>query len=72
MYTREVKVMPSDAAVNGQIKLRNFLDYLQDTASLAVEDIEGSTTQLLARGYAWILTRYEIEFTGHTLPSLDE
>ena len=72
MYTREVKILPSDAAFNGQIKLRNFLDYLQDTASLAVEDLEGSTSELMARGYAWVLTRYEIEFTAEDLPSLDD
>lgn len=71
MYTREITVMPSDASFNGQIKLRSFLDYLQDTASMAVEDVEGSTSQLMERGYAWILTRYEIEFTS-SLPALDE
>ncbi|MCR4819465.1 MAG: hypothetical protein K5841_10965 [Fretibacterium sp.] len=71
MYTRELKVQPSDASCLGQIKLHSLLDYLQDTASLAVEDLEGTATELMARGYAWVLTRYEVELTG-SLPLLDE
>lgn len=63
--------MPSDAACDGRIKLRSLLNYFQDTAGLAVEDIEGTTTELLSRGYAWVLTKYEIDFHGG-LPKLDE
>ena len=71
MYIREVTVQPSDVSSTGALKLRNLLDYFQDTAGLAVEDIEGTSSDLIARGYAWILTRYEIEFLGN-MPSLDE
>ena len=71
MYTREITVLPSDASCQGTIKLHSLLDYFQDTASLAVEDIEGTTTELVARGYSWVLTRYEIEFIGK-LPAIDE
>lgn len=71
MFTRKLTVLPSDSSCQGTIKLRSLLDYFQDTASLAVEAIEGTTTELVSRGYAWILTRYEIEFTGR-LPALDE
>ena len=71
MYTRNLVVLPSDVSCLGSIKLRNLLNYFQDTAGLAVEDIEGTTTELLSRGYAWVLTRYEIEITGK-LPKLDE
>ena len=63
--------MPSDASETGAIKLRSLLDYFQDTASLAVEDIEGTTSQLIARGYSWVLTKYEIELFGE-LPAIDE
>ncbi|MBQ7214413.1 MAG: hypothetical protein IJS39_00315, partial [Synergistaceae bacterium] len=71
MYTRQLQVLPSDSSSLGTIKLRSLLDYFQDTAGLAVEDIEGTTTELIARGYAWVLTRYEIEFIGK-LPAIDE
>ncbi len=71
MFTREVITMPSDVSSLGIIKLRNLLDYFQDTAALAVEDIEGTSSELIARGYAWVLLKYEINFTGK-LPSLDE
>ena len=71
MYTREIIVQPSDVSNLGTIKLKNLLDYFQDTAGLAVENIEGTTTELIARGYAWVLTRYEIEFPGK-MPGLDE
>lgn len=71
MYTQEFTVLPSDSSSQGSLKLRNLLDYFQDTASLAVEDIEGSTTELLNRGYAWVLTRYEINFIGK-IPKLDD
>lgn len=71
MYKRELVVMPSDASCNGELKLRSLLDYFQDTAALAVNDIEGTSTELASRGYAWILRNYEIEFVGK-LPSLDE
>ncbi|MBQ3448277.1 MAG: hypothetical protein IJG34_00030 [Synergistaceae bacterium] len=71
MYTRELTVLPSDASCQGSIKLRSLLDYFQDTAELAVMDIEGSATELAAKGYAWVLTKYEIDFTGR-LPVIDE
>ena len=71
MYERELIVLPSDASCRGQIKLRSFMNYLQDTASVAVADLEGTSSELMARGYAWILTRYEVEIIGQ-LPSLDE
>ena len=71
MYARDITVQPSDVSCLGTIKLRALLDYFQDTAGLAVEDIEGTTSELIAKGYAWVLTRYEIEFIGK-LPSLDE
>ena len=71
MYTRQIKVMPSDVSCDGRIKLRSLLNYFQDTAGMAVEDVEGTATELYLRGYAWVLMRYEIEFTGN-LPRLDE
>ena len=71
MYERELMVLPSDASCRGQIKLHSLMDYLQDTASLAVADLEGTSSDLMARGYAWILTRYEVDIIG-PLPSLDE
>ncbi len=71
MYERELRVMPSDVSCNGTIKLRNLLNYFQDTAGLAVEDIEGTAAELFSRGYAWVLSRYEIDFAGK-LPALDE
>ena len=40
MYARNIKVMPSDVSADGRIKLRSLLDYFQDTAGMAVEDIE--------------------------------
>lgn len=71
MFTRNIKVLPSDSSSFGTIKLKNLLDYFQDTAGMAVDDIEGTATELNARGYSWVLTRYEIEFLGR-LPTLDE
>ena len=71
MFIRKIAVMPSDVSSLGIIKLRNLLDYFQDTAALAVEDIEGTSSELIAKGYAWVLLKYEINITGH-LPSLDE
>ena len=71
MYTRELMVLPSDASCQGTIKLRSLLDYFQDTAELAVTDVEGTAVELAAKGYAWVLTKYEIDFTGK-LPVLDE
>jgi len=71
MYKREITVQPSDVSCTGNLKLKNLLDYFQNTAGLAVESIEGTTSDLIARGYAWVLTRYEIEIIGK-LPALDE
>ena len=62
MFTRNVTVMPSDVGVDGRIKLRSLLNYFQDVAGLAVVDVEGTTTELLARGYAWVVMKYEMEF----------
>ncbi|MBR4196464.1 MAG: hypothetical protein IKQ95_07130 [Synergistaceae bacterium] len=71
MYARDIKVMPSDVSADGRIKLRSLLDYFQDTAGMAVEDIEGTATELYSRGYAWVVARYEINFTGN-MPMLDD
>lgn len=71
MFARNFTVMPSDVSLNGRIKLRSLLDCFQDTASLAVESIEGTATELYSRGYAWVLVKYEIEFTAD-LPRLDD
>ena len=70
MYTKEFTVLPSSSSSMGTLKLHSLLDYFQDTATLAVDEIEGTTTELFNRGYAWVLTRYEIEITR--LPTLDE
>lgn len=64
-------VLPSDASCQGTLKLHGLLDCLQDTASLAVSCLEGSPTQILARGYAWVLLGYEVELLRR-LPALDE
>ena len=71
MFTKEIMVQPSDVSCLGTLKLKSLLDYFQNTAGLAVESIEGTTTELIARGYAWVLTRYEIEIIGK-MPALDE
>lgn len=71
MFTREITIQPSDVSCLGSLKLKNLLDYFQNTAGLAVENIEGNTSELISRGYAWVLTGYEIEFLGK-LPMLDE
>lgn len=70
MYTRKLFVFPSDVSCDGKLKLRSLLNYFQDTAGLAVQNIEGTTSELLSRGYAWVLTRYEIAIKK--FPSLDE
>ena len=71
MYKRELTVLPSEASCRGQIKLRSLINALQDTAALAVADLEGTSSELMSRGYAWVLTRYEVELMG-PLPLLDE
>lgn len=71
MYVRELTVLPSDASCNGELKLHGLLNHLQDTASLAVSELNGSPTQVLARGYAWVLLCYEVELLRR-LPALDE
>lgn len=71
MFTRELRVMPSDADFTGRIKLFNVLNYFQDTAELAVEKIEGSSVELYERGFAWVISRYEINFHD-VLPSITQ
>ncbi|MBR1658238.1 MAG: hypothetical protein IJ697_07210 [Synergistaceae bacterium] len=71
MFTRTVRVQPSDVSCDGRLKLKRLIDYFQDTASMAVEPIEGTASELAQRGYAWVLSRYEIDFTGK-MPSIDE
>ncbi len=71
MYIRELTVLPSDASCHGELKLHGLLDHLQDTASLAATGLEGGPTQVLARGYSWVLLRYEVELLRR-LPAMDE
>ena len=71
MYRKKVKVMPSEAACTNEIKIRALLNRLQDVASLAVANLEGSPGELAQRGYAWVLLRYRLE-VGKRLPTMDE
>ena len=71
MYVRELTVLPSDASCHGELKLHGLLNHLQDTASLAANGLEGGPTQVLARGYSWVLLRYEVELLRR-LPAMDE
>ena len=72
MYTRTLRVMPSDASMTGELKIFNLLNYLQDTAELAVEGIEGKSTELYAKGFAWVVTKYEIFIKGDLPKICDE
>lgn len=71
MYVRKLTVLPAVASCNNELKLRGLLDHLQDTASLAVVELEGGPMQMLERGYSWVLLRYEMELLRR-LPALDE
>lgn len=71
MFVRSVRIAPSDVGSDGRIKLRSLLDYFQDTAGLAVEGVEGTATELLQKGYAWVVMKYEIDFHA-PLPKLDQ
>lgn len=71
MFERELIARPSDVSMNGRMKLHALLDYFQDTAGIAVEGLEGTATELYARGYAWVLTRYEIYIDGG-MPYFDD
>ena len=71
MYVQTLMVMPSDTACTGEIKIKALLDYLQDIAGLAVQDLEGSPGELIGRGYAWVLLRYEVDVVSR-MPAMDE
>ena len=68
---RDLRVMPSDASMSGHIKLFPLLNMFQDTAELAAEIIEGKATELYAKGFAWVITKYEINIHGE-LPKISE
>ena len=71
MYKRRVRVMPSGASMTGELKLFNLLNEFQDTAELAVEGIEGKSTELYERGYSWVVTRYDVRINGE-LPMIGD
>jgi medium-chain acyl-[acyl-carrier-protein] hydrolase len=71
MYRQKVVVSPSEAGCSNEIKIRALLDIFQDTASAAVKDREGSPGALMARGYAWVLLKYEVDAAAR-LPGMDE
>ena len=71
MYREKVTVMPSETACTNEIKIRALLNRLQDVASLAVKNSEGSPGDLMRRGYAWVLLRYQLE-VERRLPAMDE
>jgi medium-chain acyl-[acyl-carrier-protein] hydrolase len=63
--------MPSEVGCTGEIKMRALLNRLQDAAGLAVQHSEGATSELMERGYAWVLLRYELKVEKR-LPGMDE
>ena len=54
--------MPSEVSLDGRMKLRSVRDCFQNTAGLAVEGVEGTTSELIGRGYAGVLSFYEVDF----------
>ncbi|MCL2008932.1 MAG: thioesterase [Synergistaceae bacterium] len=71
MYREKLTVMPSETACTNEIKIRALLNRLQDTASLAVMDNDGSPGDLIRRGYGWVLLRYQLK-VERRLPAMDE
>lgn len=71
MYSCAITVAPSDTACTGEIKIRALLNYLQNVAGRAVEDLEGRPGELMRRGYAWVLLRYGLSVVKR-LPVMDE
>ena len=71
MYSQELTIMPSEVGCTGEIKMRALLNRLQDAAGLAVQHSEGATGELMKRGYAWVLLRYELKVEKR-LPGMDE
>jgi len=71
MYRKKVTVMLSETACTNEIKIRALFNRLQDIASLAVADSEGSPGNLMRRGYSWVLLRYTLEVEKR-LPAMDE
>ena len=71
MYVRELTVLPSEASCHGDLKLRGLLNCLQDTAGMAASELDGGSTQVLARGYAWVILLYEVELLRRP-PALDD
>jgi len=71
MYREKLLVMPSETTCTNKIKIRALLNRFQDVASLAVMDLEGSPSQLMRRGYAWVLLRYWLKVEKR-LPAMDE
>ena len=64
VHRQKIIVMPSETVCTNEIKVRALLNRLQDTASLAVVDLEGSPGELMRRGYGWVLLRYELGSSG--------
>jgi len=71
MYRKKITILPSETAYMTTITIRAMLNRLQDVASLAVMDLEGSPGELIQRGYAWVLLRYRLE-VARRLPAMDE
>ena len=71
MFSRFVRILPSQTGFDGKLKIRALTDLFQDTAALAVQNIYGSTSQLRNKGFSWVLRNYEIKFYGD-MPSLDD
>ncbi|GHS96152.1 acyl-ACP thioesterase [Synergistales bacterium] len=71
MYRKKIVISPSEAGCSNEVKIKALLDIFQDTASVAVKDKEGSPGALMARGYAWVLLKYEIEVVTRS-PGMDE
>ena len=64
MYEQLVTVAPSEVSCRNELKLRPLLNYLQDVAGDAAARFEGAPRQMAAHGYAWGLTKYELDFIG--------
>lgn len=60
MFERSYTVLPSDVGARGTMKPRNFLNFLQDTADMAVKDLGADILDMIERGYAWVLVNSKI------------
>jgi acyl-ACP thioesterase len=65
LWETTLKIRAFDVDVNNRLKISTIFDYFQDAASNHAEELKVGYTDLIPKGYFWVLSWIKLEIIGY-------